>query len=138
MILDQNLNINLWAKATSTAVYIQNICPHSHLEDKTPEEVFTKSKPDISHLMIFGCLVYIHVPKEKRLKLEPSRKRGIFIGYSETSKAYIIYILGQKNIELSRDVIFEENLALKRSQSSLDPEVHIPNPGLDRDPSLEL
>lgn len=138
MILDQNLNVNLWAEATSTVVYIQNRCPHSHLEDKTPEEVFTKSKPDINHLRIFGCPVYIHVPKEKRLKLKPSGKRGIFEGYSETSKAYRIYIPGQKNIELSRDVIFEEDLAFKRAHSSLDPEVYIPTPSIDRDPTPKL
>jgi hypothetical protein len=29
-------------------------------------------KPEIGHLRIFGCLVYIHVPVEKRMKLEPS------------------------------------------------------------------
>jgi hypothetical protein len=36
--------------------------------------------------------VYIHVPKEKRTKLEPSGKKGTFLGYNETLKAYIIYI----------------------------------------------
>jgi hypothetical protein len=62
------------------------------LGNKTPEEVFTRKKPEVSHLRIFGCLVYIHVPKEKRTKLEPSGKKGTFVGYSETSKAYKIYI----------------------------------------------
>lgn len=50
----------------------------------------------------------------------------------------MIYIPGQKNIELSRDVIFEENLAFKRAQSSLDLEVYIPTPSLDRDRTPEL
>ena len=57
----------------------------------------------------------MHIPKEKRTKLEPSGKRGIFIGYSENSKGYRIYILGQRSIEISRDVIFEEHSALKLS-----------------------
>ena len=70
------------------------------LRDKNLEEVFTKVKPNISHLRISGCPVYIHVPKEKRTKLEPSGRKGIFVEYSETSKAYRVYILGQKNIEL--------------------------------------
>jgi hypothetical protein len=51
-------------------------------------------------LKIFGKLNYVHIPKEKRTKLEPSRKKGIFVGYSETSKDYIIYILVQKFIEV--------------------------------------
>lgn len=80
---DQNLHLSLWTEATNTAVYIQNRCPHSIIENITPKEAFTRNKPDLSHLRIFGCLVYIHVPQEKRSKLEPSRKKGIFVGYSE-------------------------------------------------------
>jgi len=49
-------------------------------------------------MRIFGCLVCIHVSNNKRNKLEPSRKKGIFVGYSESSKAYMIYI--QSNGEL--------------------------------------
>ena len=45
-------------------------------------------------LRIFGCLVYIHVPKDKRMKLETSGKKGTFVGYSESSKAYRLYIPG--------------------------------------------
>jgi hypothetical protein len=85
------------------------------LEDKTPKEVFTRVKPEIGHMMIFGCLVYIHVPKEKRTKLEPSGRKDIFVGYNETLKAYWIYILGQRYVEISWDVRFEEDLAFRRS-----------------------
>ena len=117
MLHDQNLHYSFWAEASNTAVYIQNRCPHSILENITPEEAFTKVKPDLSHLRIFGCPVYIHVPKERRTKLEPSGKKGIFIGYSETSKGYRIYIPGQRTIEVSRDVIFEEDTAFKISNN---------------------
>jgi hypothetical protein len=62
------------------------------LGDKTLEEAFSGVKPEIGHLRIFGCPVYIHVPVEKRMKLEPSGQKGIFVGYNETSKAYMIFI----------------------------------------------
>jgi hypothetical protein len=88
------------AEATSTAVYIQNRSPHAILGEKTPEEAFTGEKPEVGHLLIFGCLVYIHVPKEKRTKMVPSGKKGIFVGYNETSKAYRIYVPGQIYIEV--------------------------------------
>ena len=45
----------------------------------------------VSHVIIFGCSVYIHIPKEKRMKLDPLGKKGIFVGYSERSKDYRIY-----------------------------------------------
>jgi hypothetical protein len=59
-----------------------------------------------------------HVPKEKRTKLEPFGRKGMFVGYNETSKAYRIYIPGQWQIEVSRDVRFEEELAFKRSRET--------------------
>jgi hypothetical protein len=94
MIHDQCLPMTLWAKACMTSVYVQNHTPHQILKNITPEEVFTKVKPEIRHFRIFGCLVYLHVPKEKRSKLEPSGRKGTFVGYSESSKAYRIYIPG--------------------------------------------
>ena len=45
--------------------------------------MFTGEKPELSHLKIFGFPVYLHVPKEKISKLEPSGNKGIFVGYNE-------------------------------------------------------
>ena len=72
----------LWDESYGTTVYVQNKIPHQRLGDITLEEAFTKEKPKISNLSIFRCLVYIHVPWEKRMKLDALRKRGIFFGYS--------------------------------------------------------
>jgi hypothetical protein len=55
---------SLWVEATSIAVYIQNRFPHAILKEKTLEEFFSGIKPGVGHLGIFGCPVYIHVPKE--------------------------------------------------------------------------
>ena len=97
-------------------MYVQNHTPHRVLKNKTPEEVFFGKKPEVNHLRIFGCPVYIHITKEKRTKLDPSGKKGIFVGYSEISKAYRIYFLGFKNIDISRDVTFDEDSAYKKSR----------------------
>ena len=86
--------------------------------NKTLEEVFVGKKLEISHLRIFRRPMFIHVPKEKRTKLEPSGKKGTFVGYSETSKAYKIYIPGQRQIEIKCDVTFDEDEAFKRSRES--------------------
>jgi hypothetical protein len=116
MIHDQDLPMCLWAEAAMAVVYVQNRLPHSALGLKTPEEMFTGKKPEVSHLKIFGCPVFIHIPKEKRNKLDPSGKKGIFVGYCEVSKAFRIYIPGQHHIEISRDVTFDEDAALKKSK----------------------
>ena len=93
--------MTLWTDATNTSVYVQNISPHRVFRNKTPKEAFIGVKPNVSHLRIFGCSMYIHVPKEKISKLEPSRKKETFFGYSETSKVYQIYIPIQRQIEVS-------------------------------------
>ena len=60
--------------------------------------------------------MYVHIPKEKRTKLDPSGKKGIFVGYSESSKAYRIYFPGLKKIDISRDVTFDEGSTYKKSR----------------------
>ena len=60
--------------------------------------------------------MYIHVPNDKRTKLDPSGRKGVFVGYMDTSKAYRIYFLGIKKIEIIRDVTFDEDSAYFRSR----------------------
>ena len=86
------------------------------MKNKTLEEAFLGEKLEVTHLRIFGCPVYIHIPKEKRTKLDPLGKKGIFVGYSESSKAYRIYLPGFKKIEISRDVTFYEDSAYNKSR----------------------
>ena len=63
MIYDQDLLMHLSAEAARITVYVQNIISHSALGFKTPEEMFTGKKLEVSHLKIFCCPVYIHIPK---------------------------------------------------------------------------
>ena len=62
--------MHLWDEATKTTVYVQNISLHHVLGNMTPEELLLGKKLEVSHLRIFGCPVYVHVPREKRSKLE--------------------------------------------------------------------
>ena len=116
--------MHLWAEAARTTVYVHNRISHGALGFKTPEEMFTGKKPEVSHLKIFGCPVYVHIPKEKRTKLDPSRMKGIFVGYCEVSKAFRIYIPGFHHMEISRDVTFDEEVALKTSRKCQHEEVY--------------
>ena len=65
MIHDKDLPMHLWEEAARTLVYVHNHSPHRLIENKTLEEVFSGKKPEVSHLRIFGCPVYIHIPKRK-------------------------------------------------------------------------
>ena len=86
--------------------------------------MFTGKKPEVSYLKIFGFLVYFHIQKEKRTKLDPSKNKGIFVGYCEVSKSFTIYIPRFHHMEISRDVTFNEEATLKRSKKCQHKEVY--------------
>ena len=102
MLHDQYLPLFLWTEAFRTVVYLQNRSPHKAIRNKTPEEAFTRFRPDIEHFRMFGCLTFSHVPSEKRTKLEPTAEKGIFVGYNETSKAYRIFIPSKLRVVIRR------------------------------------
>ena len=80
-----------------TTCYLVNQPPTSALIDKTPQEVWTGKKPSIKYLKVFGCDAYVHVPKEKRSKLDNKGKKCIFIGYKDGMKWYKLWNTITKN-----------------------------------------
>jgi hypothetical protein len=71
--------------------------------------------------------VCTHSEREEN-QVGPSRKKGIFVGYCEVSKAFRVYILGYHHIEISRDVTFDEDAALKKSRRCQLEEVYEEEP----------
>lgn len=59
----------LWAEAISTSVYILDCLPTS-FENGTPFQRWTGKRPYISHLCIFGCHAYSHIPDEVQRKMD--------------------------------------------------------------------
>jgi hypothetical protein len=53
--------------------------------------------------------VYVHIPNEKRRKLDPKTIPCTFIGYAKDKKAYHCIDCRMKVVYESRDVIFDES-----------------------------
>jgi hypothetical protein len=53
-----------------TTCYLVNRSPSSTLYEKTPHEAWTKKKPSLQHIRVFGCDAYVHVSNENRIKLD--------------------------------------------------------------------
>lgn len=66
----KNLSNGFWAKALNTAMYFKNRSPTKCMDYKTPFEAVFGFKPTISHLRVFGCKAFSHVPKEDKKKLD--------------------------------------------------------------------
>lgn len=108
LLFDADLKKVFWAEATNTAVYLQNRTVSAALNNRTPYELWTNSKPDISHLRVFGSTVMKHVPKEKRQKWDKKSEECILVGYSEEVKGYRVYNPKTNLITTSRDVVIIE------------------------------
>jgi len=65
--------------------------------------------PSVKHLRVFGSTCYALIPKVHKNKLGARSHKCIFLGYSNTSKAYRLYDEVNKKFVVSRDVIFLES-----------------------------
>jgi hypothetical protein len=74
----------------------------------TPKEKFIGKKPDVSYLRMFDCIAYLHVPDEKRSKLDPKAEKCVFIGYSLKQKGYRCFNPSTQKLQVSRNVVFDE------------------------------
>ena len=108
MIYGSNAPKSLWAEAVNTAVYLFNLLPNKNLDFKTPSEKLLGETPDVSHLRMFGSIVYSKVPDEIRRKLDPKSIRGILIGYGATQSFYKIYEPQRRVVYMTRDVYIPE------------------------------
>ena len=109
MLLAKQLPTRLWAEAVNTAVYVLNRTPSSRSKPVTPYEIWTGNKPDLSHVRIFGCDAYVHVPKQLRKKWDAKSEKLIFVGYQSNSKNYRLLNPETNKITISRDVVFSES-----------------------------
>lgn len=97
----------IWAELINTAVYILNRTGKSSEEGLTPYELWLGRKPRINHLKIIGSTCYIHIPKEKRRKMDKKALKGFLVGY-DGDERYRIWISEEHKIMLSRDIQFQE------------------------------
>ena len=74
----------------------------------TPYECWYGRKPNVSHLRVFGCTAYAHVPSGERKKLDEKAEKLRFVGYSKNSKGYRLFNEATRQLVTRRDVTFNE------------------------------
>lgn len=116
MLSGANLTKGYWAEAVKYAVEVINVLPNASDRDKSPDEIWTGSQPNLAKFKIFGCKAMAHVPSQKRVKLDMKAVKCIFIGFPENTKAFKLFNQSTKKVIISRDVVFFEE---KTSGNSL-------------------
>jgi hypothetical protein len=100
---------HLWHEIVRSAAYIANRTPIKKLGWKTPWEMVTGKKPDVSHLHKLGSKAYAldkHI--DKKDKLQARAHIGYLVGYDSTN-IFRVWIPSKRKIIRTRDVIFDEN-----------------------------
>ncbi|GJR76886.1 reverse transcriptase domain-containing protein [Tanacetum coccineum] len=108
MLADSLLPTTFWAEAVSTACYIFNRVRVTKPQNKTPYELLFGHKPIISYIRPFGCHVTILDTLSVLGKFDGKSDEGFLVGYSLNSKAYRVYNLVTKRVEVNLHVNFLE------------------------------
>lgn len=102
-----------WGEAIKSAAYLINRIPSRVLNFETPLQKMNSllSVPHLPNLepRVFGCTVYVHIPKHQRNKLDPCAKKCVFVGYSDFQKGYRCYDPATKKLHVTLYASFHES-----------------------------
>ena len=90
MLSHNNVPKSLWMYSLKTVVYLLNRVP-SKAVPKTPFELWTRRKPILRHLHVWGYLAEVRIYNPHENNLDARTISGYFIGYPEKSKGYRFY-----------------------------------------------
>ncbi|KAL8155915.1 hypothetical protein AgCh_001101 [Apium graveolens] len=84
LLLRAKLPISVWGHAILHAANIIGIRPSAY-HKQSPQELVLGQVPNISHLKVFGCAVYVPISPPQRNKMGPQRRIGIYVGFDSPS-----------------------------------------------------
>jgi len=114
MLSEAKLPKNLWIEAVMCSVFLINRSPTKALKKgQVPAEVWFKTKPDMSKIVVFGSIAYAKLPK-KEWKFGDRVKKCIMVGYADNG--YRLYCPEIGKIVVRWSVHFDENASSSRNQ----------------------
>lgn len=109
MLIASGLKKFLWPEAVRTAVYLLNRSTSSKCVGSTPYEKWFGTKPDLSHVKIFGTECFVQIPKQLgREKWDPKAKKVFLVGFEPTAKNFRLFDPSNRKVFISCDVRFNE------------------------------
>ncbi|GJR84714.1 retrovirus-related pol polyprotein from transposon TNT 1-94 [Tanacetum coccineum] len=105
---DNEVQFGEFCDANDTSTYILNRILIRAILGKTPYEILRGRKPTLDYFRVFGSKCFILNTKDYLTKFDPKSYEGVFLGYSQNSKAYIILNKHTRKIEESLNVTFDE------------------------------
>ncbi|KAK8597150.1 hypothetical protein V6N12_065626 [Hibiscus sabdariffa] len=88
MMSHTDLPTSFWGYALETTAFTLNRVPSKSVQ-KTPHEMWTGRRPNMSFMRVWGCQAY--VKHQMSTKLEPKSQKCTFVGYPKETKGYYFY-----------------------------------------------
>jgi len=107
LLQDAGLPKSFWGEAVVHATLLKNISPVRHCA-KTPWEMMSGSQPNLEGLAVFGSLAYVHVPADRRKKLDQRALVGVYLGTDLHSGLHRVYLNG--GVRWEKDVRVDETV----------------------------
>ena len=114
---------SFWAEAILNANYTRNRCPTRALDGQIPYLLWRGKTPTVRYFQIFGTKVFALDKRQNKGKFDSRGQEGIFLGYSEESKAYRIYLPNKRETTISRDVKLTSTPGFKREYREIMEEI---------------
>jgi hypothetical protein len=108
MMKSKGMPGRFWGEAISTAVYLLNRVPTKSVVGMTPYEAWYRHKPSVDHLRTFRCVAHVKTVAEHLNKLADQSTPMVMIDYEAGTKAYRACNLVNKKLDVTCDVLFEE------------------------------
>ncbi|KAI7960379.1 hypothetical protein MJO29_005447 [Puccinia striiformis f. sp. tritici] len=111
LLLDSGLPKPFWASAFLWACHSLNRIPNAASGDITPFEKMFGCKPNLDRMRAFGTSAFVHIPVEKRRKLDDRAIKGIVIGHLSDSKGWCFWIPSANAFLNSAVAVFQHHPA---------------------------
>ncbi|KAK8667593.1 hypothetical protein V6N13_007741 [Hibiscus sabdariffa] len=134
MMSHSDLPISFWGHALETAAFTLNRVP-SKLGQKTPHEMWTGKRPNMSFMKIWGCKAY--VKHQMSTKLEPKSHKCTFVGYPKETKGYYFYNHKENKVFVARTGVFLEKDFLSSKEDRRNIELEEVQQQQDTEPEVE-
>ncbi|GJV39622.1 retrovirus-related pol polyprotein from transposon TNT 1-94 [Tanacetum coccineum] len=123
MFNEQSIPQKFWCNAVDTSTYILNRILIRLILGKTPYEIFRGRKPSLVYFKVFGSKCFILNTKDYLTKFDLKSYEGVFLGYSQNSKAYVVLNKHTMKVKESLNVTFNESPPPTKSSPLVDDDV---------------
>ncbi|RVX17651.1 Retrovirus-related Pol polyprotein from transposon TNT 1-94 [Vitis vinifera] len=86
MLSEKQVPKNFWPEAVNWTAHVLNRSPTLAVKGVTPKEAWSGVKPNVDYFRVFGCIGHVHVPDNKRKKLDDKSFQCVLLGNEEGSE----------------------------------------------------